>query len=355
MKIKITQARPDELKARPDEAALGFGRFFSDYMFTMHYTQGAGWHDPEIKKYQDFALAPSAMCLHYGQAIFEGLKAYRSADDRILLFRPKDNLRRMNTSAARLCMAEIDVDQVLAAMKELIRQDQEWVPRSPGATLYVRPTMIATEAALGVRPSKEYLFFIILSPVGAYYPEGFNPVKIYVSDTYVRAVPGGVGAVKTAGNYAASIKAAMEAQALGYTQVLWLDAIERRYVEEVGTMNIFFKINGQLVTPPLAGSILPGITRDSVIQLAQDWGLDVQERPIAIDEVVKANACGALEEVFGTGTAAVISPVASLYYQGRTITVGQGRTGALSQKMFDVLQGIQYGRGADPHSWIEPL
>ncbi len=355
MNLKITQARPDELKAKPDGAALGFGKLFSDHMFTMRYSQGTGWHDPEIKKYQDFTLAPSAMCLHYGQAIFEGLKAYRGADDQIFLFRPKDNLLRMNVSAARMCMPELDVDQALAAMKELIRLDQDWVPRSPGATLYVRPTMIATEAALGVRPSKEYLFFIILSPVGAYYPEGFNPVKIYVSDTYVRAVRGGVGFVKTAGNYAASIKAAMEAQDLGYTQVLWLDAIERRYIEEVGTMNIFFKINGQLVTPPLAGSILPGITRDSVIQLARDWGLDVQERPIAIDEVVAANDNGALEEVFGTGTAAVISPVGSLYYQGRTITLNQGRTGALSQKMFDVLQGIQYGQCPDTHGWIEPL
>lgn len=355
MNLTITQARPDELKSKPDEADLGFGRMFSDHMFTMRYSHGTGWHDPEIRKYQDFSMAPSAMCLHYGQAIFEGLKAYRGAGDRIFLFRPKDNLKRMNVSAARLCMPELDVDQALAAMKELIRLDQEWVPRSPGATLYIRPTMIATEAALGVRPAKEYLFFIILSPVGAYYPEGFNPVKIYVSDNYVRAVRGGVGAIKTAGNYAASIKAAMEAQALGYTQVLWLDAIERRYIEEVGTMNIFFKINGQLITPPLAGSILPGITRDSVIQLAKDWGMDVLERPIAIDELVTANDNGTLEEVFGTGTAAVISPVGSLYYQGRTITLNQGRTGALSQKMFDVLQGIQYGQHPDPHGWLEPL
>jgi len=353
--LTITQARPDELKTKPDGTALGFGKLFSDHMFTMRYTQGFGWHDLEITKYHDFALAPSAMCLHYGQAIFEGLKAYRGVDNQIFLFRPKDNLRRMNVSASRMCMAEFDVDQVLAAMKALILVDQEWVPRSPGATLYIRPFMIASEAALGVRPSKEYIFCIILSPVGAYYPEGFNPVKIYVSDTYVRAVRGGVGSVKTAGNYAASIKAAMEAQALGYTQVLWLDAIERRYIEEVGTMNIFFKINGKLITPPLAGTILPGITRDSVIQLAKDWGMELQERPITIDEVVEANESGALEEVFGTGTAAVISPVGSLYYKGHTITLNQGRTGALSQKMFDVLQGIQYGQRPDSHGWIEPL
>lgn len=355
MKVTITPARPDELKAKPDGTALGFGKLFTDHMFTMRYTQGLGWHDPEIKAYQNFSMGPSAMGLHYGQSIFEGLKAYRGEGDRIFLFRPKDNLRRMNISADRMCMPEFDVDKVLVAMKELIRLDQKWVPHSPGATLYIRPTMIATEAALGVRPSKEYLFFIILSPVGAYYPEGFNPVRIYVSDTYVRAVPGGVGSVKTAANYAASIKAAMEAQALGYTQVLWLDAVERRYIEEVGTMNIFFKINGQLITPPLGGSILPGITRDSAIQLAKDWGVDVQERRISIDEVIEANDNGTLEEVFGTGTAAVISPVGSLYYQGRTITLNQGQTGELSQKMFDVLQEIQYGRLPDPHGWVEPL
>ena len=353
--LTIRQARTEELKAKPEQTALGFGKHFSDHMLTMRYTEGVGWHDLTISKYENFSLAPSAMCLHYGQAIFEGMKAYRTANDQISLFRPLDNLRRMNVSCERMCMAPIDVQPVLEAIKELIRLDQEWVPRTPGATLYIRPTMIATEAALGVRPSTEYLFFVILSPVGAYYPEGFNPVSIYVSDTYVRAVRGGVGFVKTAGNYAASIKAAMEAKALGYTQVLWLDAIERRYVEEVGTMNIFFKINGRLITPPLAGSILPGITRDSVIQLAKDWGQAIEERPISIDEVVEANNNGALEEVFGTGTAAVISPVGSLFYQGQTITLNGGQTGPLSQKMFDCLQGIQYGQHPDVHGWVEPL
>lgn len=355
MNVKITPAQPEELKSKPNEASLGFGKYFTDHMLTMRFREGEGWHDLQICKYEDFSLPPSAMGLHYGQAIFEGLKAYRGSGDRIFLFRPQDNLLRMNTSASRMCMPEIDTDLVLTAMKELIELDRDWVPSSPGATLYIRPTMIATEAALGVRPSKEYIFFIILSPVGAYYPEGFNPVKIYVSDTYVRAVRGGVGAVKTAGNYAASIKAAMEAQSLGYTQVLWLDAVDHRYIEEVGTMNIFFKISGQLITPPLSGSILPGITRDSVLQLAKDWGLDVLERPITIDEVVAANEAGILEEVFGTGTAAVISPVGSLYYQGQTITLNQGRTGELSQKMFEVLQGIQYGHRPDPHGWVVPL
>jgi branched-chain amino acid aminotransferase len=244
------------------------------------------------------------------------------------------------------------VDKVLAAMKELLRLDQDWIPSTKGATLYIRPTMIATEAALGVRPAKQYLFFVILSPVGAYYPEGFNPVKIYVTDKYVRAVPGGVGHVKTAGNYAASIMAAVEAQQAGFTQVLWLDAVERRYIEEVGTMNIFFVIGDEIITPPLGGSILPGITRDSVIQLVKDWGLAVRERRITIDEVLAAQENGSLKEIFGTGTAAVISPVGSLHYQGRDCLINNGKTGAFSQRLFDELQAIQYGTREDTHGWV---
>jgi branched-chain amino acid aminotransferase len=355
MDLHIEKMQAVELRAKPDESALGFGRFFTDHMFTMKYRQGTGWYDAKITKYQNFSMDPSAMVLHYGQAIFEGLKAYRGKDDQIYLFRPKANLERMNVSAERMCMATIDVDDVLRALKELIAIDKGWIPRTMGSTLYIRPSMIATEAGLGVRPAKEYLFFIILSPVGAYYPEGFNPVKIYVSDKYVRAVPGGVGHVKTAGNYAASIMAAVEAQKQGFTQVLWLDAIERRYIEEVGTMNIFFKIDGKIITPPLGGSILPGITRDSVLKLVRDWGLAVEERPIAIDEVMEANSSGHLEEIFGTGTAAVISPVGELYYQGRTITINGGKTGELSQRLFDLLQNIQYGNTPDTNGWVEAL
>ena len=355
MNLRIEKAQGAELKAKPDESALGFGQIFTDHMFTMRYREGEGWHDARITKYQDFSLDPSAMVLHYGQAIFEGLKAYRGKDDQIHLFRPKANLERMNVSAERMCMAPFDIDDVLKAMKELIRIDKDWVPRTTGSTLYIRPTMVATEPGLGVRPAKEYLFFIILSPVGAYYPEGFDPVKIYVSDKYVRAVPGGVGHVKTAGNYAASIMAAVEAQKAGFTQVLWLDAIERKYIEEVGTMNIFFKIDGKLITPPLGGSILPGITRDSVMKLASDWGLDVEERPITIDEVIEANSSGHLEEVFGSGTAAVVSPVGSLSYQGQTIDINGGETGELAQRLFDVLQDIQYGNVEDPNGWVEAL
>ncbi len=355
MDITIEEAGESDLKAKPDESALGFGNIFTDHMFVMPYSADKGWHDPVIKKYQNFNLDPSAMVLHYGQAIFEGLKAYRGDDNKIQLFRPQANLSRMNVSAARMCMAQIDPDLVLRALKKLVLIDQDWVPSAKGATLYIRPTMIASEAGLGVRPAQEYLFFIILSPVGAYYAEGFNPVKIFVTDKYVRAVRGGVGHVKTAGNYAASIMAAMEAKKQGYTQVLWLDAVERRYVEEVGTMNIFFKINGRIITPPLGGSILPGVTRDSVLQITKDWGMDVYERPITIDEVVEANAQGTLEEIFGTGTAAVISPVGEIYYKDQAIRINGGETGETAQRLFDELEAIQYGHKEDVYGWMESL
>jgi branched-chain amino acid aminotransferase len=352
MAIQMERVPQEGAKCKPDQSALGFGRHFSDHMLVMSYTEGRGWHDLAIQPYRNFSLDPAAMVLHYGQAIFEGMKAYRGKDGGIYLFRPADNLQRMNLSAARLCMPQLDVDEVLAALKELLRLDQDWIPSAKGATLYIRPTMIATEAALGVRPAKQYLFFVILSPVGAYYPEGFNPVKIYVTDKYVRAVPGGVGHVKTAGNYASSIMAAVEAQQAGFTQVLWLDAVERRYIEEVGTMNIFFVIGDEVITPPLHGSILPGITRDSVIQVARDWGLAVVERRITIEEVLAAQEDGSLKEIFGTGTAAVISPVGSLHYKGRDCLINNGKTGALSQRLFDEIQAIQYGAKEDTHGWV---
>ncbi|PIP44596.1 MAG: branched chain amino acid aminotransferase [Deltaproteobacteria bacterium CG_4_10_14_3_um_filter_60_8] len=355
MRIQIERVAPGNLKPKPDESALGFGRHRTDHMFVMTYDEGQGWHDAAVMPYQDFALDPAAMVLHYGQAIFEGLKAYRGKDDAIFLFRPLDNLRRMNLSAARMCMPQIQVEEVFEGLKTLVDIEQDWVPRAQGATLYIRPTMVATEAGLGVRPAKRYLFFIILSPVGAYYPEGFNPVSIYVTDTYVRAVPGGVGNAKTAGNYAASIMAAVEAKKQGYTQVLWLDAVHRKYVEEVGTMNIFFVIDNEVITPPLSGSILPGITRDSVLKMVREWGKPVAERSITIDEVLAASQTGRLQEVFGTGTAAVISPVGSLYYQGQNCEVNHGHTGPLSQRLFDELQAIQYGRQPDPYHWMVRL
>jgi branched-chain amino acid aminotransferase len=352
MDIRLEKDEAGGLKEKPDESNLGFGKFFTDHMFVMAYDEGKGWHDPVIKKYQDFSMDPAAMVFHYGQAIFEGLKAYRGADDRIFLFRPADNIARMNSSAERMCMPPLPVDVVMAGLQKLINVDAEWVPRVKGATLYIRPTMIASEAALGVKPSKEYIFFVILSPVGAYYPEGFNPVKIYVTDKYVRAVPGGVGHAKTAGNYAASLMASVEAKKQGFTQVLWLDALEHKYVEEVGTMNIFFRIGEELITPPLGGSILPGITRDSVLRLTRGWGLHVSERRISIDEVVAASENGTLKEVFGAGTAAVISPVGSLFYRGKECKVNGGQTGELAQRLFDEMQNIQYGHQEDPYGWV---
>lgn len=351
MSFRVEKAAAGELKDKPDEKDLGFGAHFTDHMLVISYRAGEGWREPVIRKYGDFSISPAAMALHYGQAIFEGLKAYRAMDGQIFLFRPEDNLRRMNVSATRMCMPNIPVTEVLAALKKLLDIDRDWVPSTPGATLYIRPTMIATEAALGVRPAREYLFFVILSPVGAYYPEGFSPVKIYVTDNYVRAVKGGVGNVKTAGNYAASIMAALEAQEKGYTQVLWLDAIERKFVEEIGTSNIFFVINGEIVTPALSGSILPGITRDSVIKLAGAWGIRVTERPIAIEEVTAAIEDGSLQEIFASGTAAVISPVGALSYKGREFPVNGEKTGPMAQRFFEELQGIQFGERQDPFGW----
>lgn len=355
MDITIEKAPESELKSKPDGNSLGFGAIFTDHMFVMEYDNEQGWHNARVTKYQDFSLDPAAMTLHYGQAIFEGLKAYRGEDDQIFLFRPKDNLKRMNLSATRMCMPNLDVEDAFQGLQTLLETEKEWVPKVAGASLYIRPTMIATEASLGVRPANKYLFFIILSPVGAYYPEGFNPVKIFVTDKYVRAVPGGVGNAKTAGNYAASIMAALEAQKQGYTQVLWLDAVHRKYIEEVGTMNIFFVIGDEIITPPLSGSILPGITRDSVLKLLHDWGHSVVERAITIDEVFEASQQGELHEVFGTGTAAVISPVGSLFYKGKSCSVNNGKTGKLAKRLFGDLQDIQYGRKPAPHSWVTRL
>ncbi len=350
--LDVSLRKAETLKEKPDQDNLGFGQYFTDHMFVMKWNRERGWHDAEIAPYGDFHLDPAAMVFHYGQAIFEGLKAYRGHDGSILMFRPKDNLERLNKSAVRMCMPRIPVDKILQAMKALVYLDRDWIPDKEGAALYLRPTMVATEPALGLRPSDEYLFFIIKSPVGAYYSEGFNPTRIYVEDTYVRAVPGGVGEAKTAGNYAASVKALTEAQHKGYTQVLWLDALEHRYIEEVGTSNIFFVINEELITPPLGGTILAGITRDSVLQLARDWGIAVNERRITIDEVAAAKEEGTLNEAFGAGTAAVISPVGELCYRDKSIMINNGETGELSQRLFDTIQALQRGMIPDPHNWL---
>ncbi len=353
MEIQKLLKNKDNLKPLPDESCLGFGIHFTDHMFRMDYSDVKGWHEPKITVYGNFHLDPAAVVLHYGQAIFEGLKAYRGSDKRIRLFRPKENAKRLNRSAWRMCMPQMDEDAFIAAIRELVQVESRWVPSLKGTSLYIRPFIIASEPFLGVRPAKKYIFSIILTPVGAYYSEGFNPVKIFVTDKFVRAAKGGVGEAKTAGNYAASLMASEEAKKLGFTQVLWLDAAQRKYVEEVGTMNIFFLIDDTLVTPALSGSILPGITRDSVLTLSRDWGIRVEERPISIDEVMNSAESGHLKECFGTGTAAVISPVGSLYYKGKSYEVNGGKTGELAERLFDEITGIQYGEKDDRFGWIE--
>jgi len=354
--MNITMQLCAEQKSKPtDESKLGFGRIFTDHMFVLNHTQNRGWHDARIVPYAPFALQPACSSLHYGQAIFEGLKAYSCANDSIQLFRARDNFVRMNQSAKRLCMPELNVDDCMEALEKLVELERLWVPKQEGTSLYIRPTMIANDETLGVHAAHSYIFFIILSPAGPYYAEGLKPVKIFVEDEYVRAVRGGVGFAKTAGNYAASILASNEAQKKGYAQVLWLDGRERRYIEEVGAMNIMFVMDGKLVTPALQGSILPGITRDSVLQLAREFGLGVEERPIAIEEIFKAQQEGRLQEVFGTGTAAVISAVSHLCWNGTEIQIADGQMGPVATRMYQTLTGIQYGRVPDTMGWTTTI
>lgn len=356
MKIRIEPVDPAKRRPKPaDETKLVFGKTFSDHMFMMDYFEGRGWVEPRVVPHQQLIMDPAAMVLHYGQGIFEGLKAYRTREGKVRLFRPRKNWERFNNSAARLCMPSIDVEFQFEIVEALLKIDRDWVPHAMGASLYIRPTLIANEPHLGVRPAHQYLYFIITGPVAAYYAEGFNPVTIYVSDQYVRAARGGLGEAKTMANYAASLLAAELAKKKGFTQVLWLDAVELKYVEEVGTMNIFFRIKDELVTPPLTGSILPGITRDSVIQLARHWGIPVVERPVTIDEVVDAIESGDMKEVFGTGTAAVISPVGAISYKDQNHKVHNGEVGEWSQKLYDEIVAIQYGIKDDPFGWIYEL
>lgn len=350
--LDIKIMRTDAPKKLPDkDNPLKFGTIFTDHMFIMDYEVGKGWHDARIIPYQPISLEPSAMVFHYGQEMFEGLKAYKTKDGRALLFRPDMNAKRTNRSCRRLCIPEIPEEDFVQAIKELVKIDKEWIPTREGTSLYIRPFIIATDPFLGVRPSNTYKFIIILSPVGAYYPEGLNPVKIWIEDEYVRAVKGGIGEAKAGGNYVASLKAQIKAHEEGYSQVLWLDGVHRKYVEEVGAMNIFFKINGVVITPELSGSILPGVTRDSVITLCKDWGYKVEERLISVDEITEAYKNGTLEEVFGTGTAAVISPVGHLRLGDKVMQVKDGGIGPLSQKLYDNLTGIQLGEIEDIHNW----
>ena len=346
--IQLTENK----KEKTPENKLGFGLHFTDHMFIMDYSSEKGWYDPRIVPYQPITLDPAAKVFHYGQTIFEGLKAYRGKDGKILLFRPERNFQRMNRSNDRLDVPEIDEQLALEALKQLVRVDQDWVPSAEGTSLYIRPFVIATQAALGVGSSQEYKFIIIMSPSGSYYEEGVNPVKIYVESDYVRAVRGGVGEAKTAGNYAASVKAQEIAHEKGYSQVLWLDGVHRKYIEEVGSMNVFFKINGTVLTPALNGSILDGITRNSMIQLLKSWNVPVEERTISIEELYEAGKNGTFEEAFGTGTAAVISPIGELNWHDDKLVIADGKTGELTMKLYDTLVGIQRGVLPDPFGWV---
>lgn len=354
MDIRITKAT--KFKEKPQsETNLGFGKIFSDYMFVMKYSEGTGWHDAQIKPYEYFSISPAATVLHYAQEVFEGLKAYRRADGKINLFRSKDNFKRMSNSAVRLAMPGFDEAFVNEALKQMVHMDRDWVPSSENTSYYIRPTYIGVDPFIGVRAATEYLFYIIGGPVGAYYEHGLAPIKILVEKEYTRSSRGGMGFAKTGGNYAASLLAGYEAHEKGCDQVLWLDAEERKYVEEVGSMNMLFVIDDVIVTPPLDGTILPGITRDSVLQIARDLGIKTEERRISIDEVMETAKSGQMTEAFGTGTAAVVSPVGEFLYGDEKIVIAGGKMGKYAQKFYDTLTGIQYGRIQDTHGWIEEV
>lgn len=352
--IKVTRA--EQLKQKPtDESKLGFGKIFTDHMLLINYDDGQGWHDARVVPYGNLSLDPACSVLHYGQEIFEGAKCYRT-EKGFNLFRIRNNFERMNRSAERMGMAQIPVELCMEGLHQLLELDKEWTPHLEGTSLYIRPTMIAIDAALGVSSAKSYLFYVLLSPSGAYYAGGLSPVSIYVEDKLVRAVRGGIGFAKTGGNYAASILAGDNAKHSGYAQVLWLDGVEQRYVEEVGSMNMMFVYdNKTILTPALNGSILPGITRDSVLKLAHSMGYETEEKRLSIQEIMEAAKSGKLTEAFGTGTAAVVSPVNEIAYQGESVHIGDGGIGTITQKLYDTLTGIQFGKQADPFGWITTL
>lgn len=353
--VEIKFEKAAVLKEKPDISNIGFGTVFSDYMFEMDYDRENGWHDPRVVPYRNISVSPANTTLHYGQAIFEGMKAFRTKDNRIVVFRPMDHIHRLNRSAQILDIPQVDVDTVHQGLKKLIEIEKDWVPSKRGTSLYIRPFIFATDPFLGVSVSDTYKMMIILSPVAAYYAAGFNPVKIMVEDTYVRAVPGGLGEAKTPANYAASLHAGLVAHEKGYDQTLWLDGVHRKYIEEVGSMNILFKIKGEIVTPALCGSILSGITRRTVLAVAKQWGVPTSERRITIDEVHEAYKNGDLEEVFGSGTAAVISPVGELCYKGERMVINGGKTGPFAQKMYDHITGLHYGEVEDTLGFVEEV
>ena len=346
--IKIEKAKT--LKEKPDFSKLGFGKYFTDHMFVMEYSDADGWKNARIVPFDYIPIHPASTVLHYGAEIFEGMKAYKTADG-YQMFRPLENIRRMNDSAARLCLPELPEEFTLKALTELINLDYEWIPDKEGTSLYIRPFMFGNDESLGVHAVHNATFVIILSPVGAYYAEGLNPVKISIESEDVRAVRGGTGYAKCGGNYAASMRAGKRAAEKGFSQVLWLDGVERKYIEEVGAMNVMFKINGEIVTPKLTGSVLPGITRKSCLEILKEWGYKVTERLISVDELMKAAEDGSLEEAWGTGTAAVISPIGHLYYMGKDHVVANNEIGELAQRLYDELTGIQWGKNPDKRSW----
>ncbi len=342
-------------KPRPDPDTLVFGKTFTDHMFLMNYDAGQGWHHPRVEPYSPLPFELSCMVFHYAQEIFEGMKAYRTPEGKVRLFRPYENARRMNSSCRRLCIPEIPEEDFVQAVKAVVSADRDWVPDKAGTSLYIRPFIIATDCSLGVHASRSYLFAVICCPVGAYYPEGINPVKIYVEDQDVRAVKGGTGFTKCGGNYAASIRAGERAEEQGFSQVLWLDGVHRKYIEEVGSMNVMFKIGGTVVTPELTGSVLPGITRKSCLELLRDWGYSVEERLVSARELFDAAQSGTLEEAWGTGTAAVVSPIGLLAEGETRVEVGGGQIGRLTQRLYDTLTGIQWGTEPDPYGWMVPV
>ena len=351
----LTITKTQTPKEKPDPATLGFGEVFTDHMFILDYDEGPGWHDPRIVPYGPLTLDPAASVFHYAQEMFEGMKTYRAENGELNLFRPDMNAKRTNTTNERICLPRIDEKLFVDAVKALVDVDREWAPDYPGTSLYVRPFVIATEPFLGVRPAKQYCFMIILSPVGPYYKGGLKPTRIYVEDKYVRSADGMTGSAKIGGNYALSLKSQVEAQAKGFAQVLWLDSHERRYVEEIGTSNAFFVINGEVYTAPLSGTILPGVTRDSVIRILKDRGVTVREERYTIDGIYEAAERGELDEAFASGTAAVISPVGELLWKDRSILINNGEIGPLSQSLYDTITGIQSGALPDPYGWVVKL
>jgi branched-chain amino acid aminotransferase len=353
MDVRTEKTKQPKKIPTPEELGrIHFGTIFTDHMLMLDYDEGKGWRGARIVPYGPLSLDPAASCLHYGQLIFEGMKAYRHKDGRIVMFRPDMNMKRMNVSCDRMCIAPIDEKNTLSAISELVKTDSSWVPGTPGTSLYVRPFIFASEAFLGVRPSKSFTFITILSPVGTYFKEGLAPVRIYVEDKYVRAVRGGTGHTKCAGNYAGSLKSQEEATAAGYSQVLWLDGAERKYIEEVGGMNIFFVIDGEVVTPELNGSILAGVARDSVIEVAKSWGMRVKERKISIQELAEAHKTGKAQEAFCTGTAAVVSPIGELKWKDTVMRFNDGRIGEVTQRLYDEITGIQTGAVPDRFGWL---